>query len=125
MKTTPKVIGIGGIFFKSDNPTALYTWYRDVLGIASEAWGMQFSLSQNESKDAYAIWSIFDKDTKYLEPSTKDFMINFVVSSVADFELLFKEKNIAVLGKEESEFGKFIWILDPDGNKLELWEPAE
>jgi len=125
MKTSPKVLGIGGIFFKSDNPTALYAWYREVLGIASESWGMQFSLSQNKSKDASTTWSIFEKDTKYLEPSTKDFMVNFVVSSVADFELLLKEKNIAVLGKEESEFGKFIWILDPDGNKIELWEPAQ
>jgi len=124
MNTSPKVVGIGGIFLKSENPTALYNWYREVLGIESESWGAQFSLSQNKTKDAYTAWCVFDKDTKYLDPSTSPFMINYVVNSVDDFEQLLNDKGINILGREDSEFGKFMWLLDLDGNKIELWEPA-
>jgi hypothetical protein len=85
MSTPPKVIGIGGIFFTSENPIALYKWYREVLGIESEAWGTQFNLNQNSSKDAYAVWSIMDQKGDYFKPSAKQFMINFVVNSVAGF----------------------------------------
>ncbi len=99
MSTSPKVLGMGGIFFTSENPTAFYKWYREVLGIESEAWDTQFSLSQNTSKDAYAVGSIMDKKVNYFDPSTKQFMINFVVNSIIDFELKLKEKGVEIVVK--------------------------
>ena len=125
-----KVIGIGGIFFKSKNPTELAAWYKKHLDlpIDDNYGGYTFNWKNNEKRPSkgYTIWSPFTKDTDYIKPSAKDFMFNFIVD---DLKALIKElrsKEIEILGEiEDTEFGLFGWIMDPEGNKVELWEPAE
>lgn len=120
-----KIVGIGGIFFKSEDNQKLNNWYRKNLGIESESWGAVFPWKRVENdEETYTAWSTFKKETTYLEPSQKDFMINYQVHDLDELlEDLSKEGIEVVKEKEESEFGKFAWIMDPEGNKIELWEP--
>jgi predicted enzyme related to lactoylglutathione lyase len=121
-----KVTGIGGIFFKCDDPDKQKDWYNKHLGIQSESWGTQFFWRKDEKPEekGYTVWSPFKKETPYFNPSEKSFMINYRVENL--FALLdeLKKQGIEPVGKpEESDFGKFAWIMDPEGNKIELWEP--
>ncbi|MBN1633586.1 MAG: VOC family protein [Ignavibacteria bacterium] len=123
-----KVKGIGGIFFRTKNPGRTRKWYRDNLGIESENYGycFQWREKDNMDKEQYTVWTPFPNSTKYFSPSRREFMINFIVDNL--FETLYelKEKGVEVLPEiEQSEFGKFGWIIDPDGVKIELWEPLE
>lgn len=123
-----KVKGIGGIFFKAKNPVKTRQWYRENLGIESESYGYCFQWKENEStdKEHYTVWTPFPHNTKYFTPSRREFMVNFIVDNL--FETLdeLKKKGVEVLPEiEQSEFGKFGWIIDPDGVKIELWEPPE
>lgn len=119
-----KIIGLGGIFFQSSNPEKLHAWYKDVLGLHSESWGAIFPFQENEP--GYQVWSVFPKDAKYYAPSTSPFMVNLRVDDLDAFLEEIKKKNVTLVGDPDSgEFGKFAWILDPDGNKLELWEPPK
>lgn len=123
-----KVIGIGGIFFKSADPKALSEWYRQHLGIANKGWGAQFFIEQQqqEVKDAYLLWTPFKADTKYFEPSQQPFMINFMVDNLQALLTQLRADGVEVMEKtEEGEFGKFGWCMDPEGNKIELWEPPK
>lgn len=122
-----RVIGIGGIFFKSKDPKVLGQWYEQHLGIKNEGWGAQFMVDNlKEVKDAYQLWSPFKADTTYFEPSTQPFMINFIVDDLTGLIAKLKEEGVTVMDKtDESEFGKFGWCLDPEGNKIELWEPPK
>ncbi len=123
-----KVIGIGGIFFKSADPKALSDWYSKHLGIANEGWGAQFFIEQQqkEVKDAYQLWTPFKADTKYFEPSQQSFMINFMVDNLQALLAQLRADGVEVMEKtEEGEFGKFGWCMDPEGNKIELWEPPK
>lgn len=121
-----RVIGLGGIFIKSKDPVALREWYHTHLGIASEEWGAVFSFTQDEAdgKLGNNIWAPFKEDTKYFLPSAKDFMINFRVRNCEKLVDVLRGEGVEIIGElEKSEFGIFAWVLDPDGNKVELWEP--
>lgn len=120
-----RVIGIGGIFFKSKDPKALGEWYQKHLGIVNEGWGAQFKVKDlEEVKDAYQLFSPFKADTTYFEPGNQTFMVNFIVDDLMALITKLKEEGVNVMDKtDESEYGKFGWCMDPEGNKIELWEP--
>ncbi|MCB9252205.1 MAG: VOC family protein [Flavobacteriales bacterium] len=121
-----KVIGLGGVFYKVKDPEATRNWYAKHLGIKSESWGTVFQWKDafGGSHDGYSVWSQFKKDSTYFNPSDSSFMINFIVDDL--FALLdeLKISGIECIGEPTNdEFGKFGWIMDPDGIKIELWEP--
>lgn len=122
-----RVTGIGGVFFKSRDPKALGDWYRRHLGIPVEEWGgAAFSWRDPENPEAggTTVWSPFSADTGYFAPSTASFMINYRVEDLHALLAVLREEGVPVDDKiEESEYGKFGWVTDPDGNKIELWEP--
>ena len=123
-----KVTGLGGIFFKSNNPQKTREWYKTHLGIESESWGAQFNWRDKDNPEiiGYSVWSPFKNDTTYFEPSVKEFMINYRVDNLVDLLAELKKEGINQIGEMvEDEFGKFAWIMDPDDNKLELWEPPK
>lgn len=122
-----RVIGIGGIFFKSKDPKALGEWYQKHLGIVNEGWGAQFWVKElNDVKDAYQLFSPFKADTTYFAPSAQSFMVNFIVDDLAALLAQLKTEGVDVMeANEESEYGKFGWCMDPEGNKVELWEPPK
>lgn len=119
------VIGIGGVFFKAEDPEGLCKWYETCLGmkVASDFTGGTFPISQMPEK-GYSIWSAFPSNTKYLDGSTKGFMMNLVVDDVAAvLERVKKNGGNVAGGPEETEYGDFGWVIDPEGNKVELWKP--
>jgi predicted enzyme related to lactoylglutathione lyase len=121
-----RVIGIGGVFFKSANRKDLMEWYRKHLGIAMEDWGaiFQWDTPENPAGNKYTAFSIFDDKGEYMKPSKVDFMINFQVENLDELLITLTKEGVQVMPeREESEFGKFGWILDPEGRKIELWEP--
>jgi catechol 2,3-dioxygenase-like lactoylglutathione lyase family enzyme len=118
-----RITGIGGVFFHSPDPKALAAWYQDKLGIKVEAWGGSILRPEGEGP-AYQVWSPFDKATGHFEPSKREFMINFAVDDLDAFADELAAKGVEVKGRQEMEgMGKFAWILDPDGTKIELWQP--
>ncbi len=123
-----KVTGIGGIFFKCKDPEKVREWYAQNLGLNTNPYGAVFEWHQgaDPSKKGHTQWSPFNENTKYFEPSEKEFMINY---RVADLEALVKElenSGVTVLDKIETyDYGKFVHILDVEGNKIELWEPND
>ena len=128
-KDEPKVIGVGGIFFKSDNPEETKKWYQENLGLPIDEWGTMFKSRDIDNPDQvnYLQWSPFDKKTDYFDPSKKEFMINYRVQNIEEFVKILKGKQITVLDEitEYDGIGKFVHILDPEGNKIELWEPPK
>lgn len=119
-----RVTGIGGIFFKARDPQALGEWYRQHLGLDVADWGGVAFRWADDSATGTTIWSPFKDDTGYFAPSTAPFMVNFRVADLHALLAALRAEGCAVLDKvEESEYGKFGWVLDPEGNKLELWEP--
>jgi len=121
-----RVIGLGGIFFKSKDPAALREWYRTHLGIAAEEWDTQFFPKQLEEAnlDAYQVWSPFKESTTYFAPSEQSFMLNFIVEDLFALLTELRQEGVHLFEKtEDTEFGKFGWIFDPDGTKIELWQP--
>jgi len=119
-----RITGVGGIFVRSKNPKALAAWYRDVLGIQMEAWGGATLRYDAPGHPAAVVWSGFKQDTTYMAPSTREFMINFGVDDLDAFIVRLKAKGVAILKRDDSDpSGRFAWILDPDGTKIELWEP--
>lgn len=126
--TTPKVTGIGGIFFFSDNPKETREWYAKNLGLDVNDWGSTFeSRDINKSDVINSLqWSPFKKGNEYFSPSKKDFMINYRVQNIEGLVNQLKKNGVTVLDSiEGSEYGKFVHIMDAEGNKIELWEPAE
>ena len=123
-----RVMGIGGIFFKAADKANLAAWYRDNLGVAVEAWGgAVFRWKENNPKDdAHTVWSPFADDTDYFAPSTKGFMVNFRVADLRAMLDQLRANGCEVDEKvEESDYGMFGWVMDPEGNRIELWEPPE
>ena len=120
-----RVTGIGGIFFKAKNPAALGAWYRDHLGLDVTDWnGVVFGWGGDGSPPGMTLWSPFAADTTYMAPSTASFMINFRVADLDGLLAALRIEGCDVIDKTEtSEQGKFGWVLDPEGNKVELWEP--
>jgi len=125
---TPKVTGIGGIFFFSDDPKETRDWYAKNLGLDTTEWGATFESRHinNPDKINSMQWSPFKTGSSYFSPSKKEFMINYRVQNIEGLVKNLKENNVTVLDEiENSDYGKFVHILDADGNKIELWEPSE
>ena len=123
-----KVTGIGGIFFKCKNPEEMRKWYSDNLGLKTNEYGslFEFRLADEPEKKAYLQWSPFKDSTKYFEPSAKEFMINYRVQNIEKLVAGLKRAGVVVLDTIETyEYGKFVHIMDPEGNKIELWEPID
>ena len=121
-----KVTGIGGVFFKCKDPNQMKEWYNTHLGLDAGPYGASFEWMESEdpTKKGLTQWNLFTDTTKYFEPSTKDFMINYRVENLEVLvEQLIKE-GVTVIDKIETyPYGKFVHIMDPEGNKIQLWEP--
>ena len=126
--TTPKVTGIGGIFFKSQNPQLAREWYRKHLGLAIDEYGSAFEFrNANRAEEInYLRWSPFEEGTDYFDPSKKDFMINYRVQNIEGLVRQLKENGVNPVDEiTEFEYGKFVHLMDLEGNKIELWEPID
>jgi predicted enzyme related to lactoylglutathione lyase len=125
-----RVTGLGGVFFKAEEPKKLREWYGKHLGLDVTDWGAMFKWidpnNPQAKEPAQTIWSPFEKDTKYFEPSDKSFMFNYRVENLVELLETLRKEGVTVMDKiEELPYGKFGWIMDPEGNKIELWEPIE
>ena len=125
--TTPKVIGIGGIFFYTDNPDKTKEWYTKNLGLEINDWGSSSfdSRNINNPDEINSLqWNPFKKGDEYFAPSKKEFMINYIVQNIEGLIAKLKENGVIILDEIVTyDFGKFIHIMDAEGNKIELWEP--
>ncbi len=123
-----RVTGIGGIFFKTKDPQQTSAWYQRHLGIESEAWGATFKwrAHDNPTREGTTAWAPMGVDTSHFAPSASTFMVNYRVENLEALLVELAAEGIEQVGEMQShEYGKFAWILDPDGNKLELWEPID
>lgn len=121
-----RVTGIGGIFFRSENPKELVAWYGKHLGLNTDDYGSTFTWKDNNGLDCSTQWSPFAADTPYFAPSEKQFMQNFRVDNLEKILLQLKQEGVTVVGEIESyDYGKFGWILDIEGKKIELWDPID
>ena len=122
-----RVTGIGGIFFKSKDPKSLGAWYKEHLGVGVEEWGgatFRWASPDNPTGAGTTIWSPFKDETEYFAPSKASFMVNFRVADLHALLSQLRAEGCDVQDKvDESEYGKFGWVIDPEGNKIELWEP--
>jgi predicted enzyme related to lactoylglutathione lyase len=122
-----RVRGIGGIFFKSVNPEALQNWYEKHLGIAAkpnEGAAFPWRRADEPSKEEITVWSVFPASTKYFDPGTSPFMINYIVDNLDATLAELRAAGVQVDERvERYDYGNFGWITDPDGNRIELWEP--
>ena len=118
------VTGVGGVFVKSKDPKALAQWYREVLGLDVKAWGgaaLPFDAPGHPPKVS---WTAFPDSGDYMSPSTREFMINFAVDDMDAIIARLIAKGVPILKRDDSDaFGRFAWIQDPDGTKIELWQP--
>lgn len=123
-----KVTGIGGIFFKCNDPDKMKEWYKTHLGLDTNEYGATFEWKEasDSTKNGSTQWSPFPETTKYFEPSAKDFMVNY---RVADLEALveeLKKEGVTIVDEIETyDYGKFVHIIDMEGNKIQLWEPYD
>jgi predicted enzyme related to lactoylglutathione lyase len=125
---TKKVTGIGGIFFKSKDPKALREWYEKNLGLNTNQYGAVFEFYRggDSTQKGFLQWSPFKETTTYFGPSTKEFMINYRVANMDCLVAEFKKNGVQILDSiEVYEYGKFLHIMDLEGNKIELWEPND
>lgn len=118
------VTGLGGVFVRSKDPKALAAWYRDVLGVKIEAWGGAALSYDAPGHPPVVVWNALPQTSKYMAPSTRDFMLDFAVDDLDAIIARLKQKGVAVLKRDNSDpDGSFAWIQDPDGTKIELWQP--
>jgi predicted enzyme related to lactoylglutathione lyase len=123
-----RVTGLGGVFFKTRDPEAIKQWYNKHLHIDSGEYGAMFKWrsADNPDQEGVTVWSPFPADTDYYEPSKKDFMFNYRVDNLEELLEVLKEEGVEIVGEMETySYGKFGWIMDPEGNKIELWEPLD
>ncbi|HEX8514631.1 MAG TPA: VOC family protein [Bacteroidia bacterium] len=123
-----KVTGIGGIFFKCKDPKQIKEWYQLHLGLKMDAYGTSFEWREgtDSSKYGFTQWGAFNEKTKYFLPSTKEFMINYRVTDLKRLAEMLKAEGVTITDTIETvEYGKFLHIMDPEGNKIELWEPVD
>ncbi|HSU12590.1 VOC family protein [Longimicrobium sp.] len=124
-----KVTGIGGIFFKSADPKALGEWYARHLGIDVQPWGgaaFRWGAGSDDAPSGTTAWSLFSADTKHFAPSTAPFMLNYRVRDLDAMLAQLRAAGVAVDEKvDDSEYGRFGWVMDPEGNRIELWQPPE
>ena len=120
-----RILGIGGIFFKSANSQNLRDWYRDYLGMKNSEHGNMFHWrSKDTSAEHLTVWSIFPDTTTYFDPGKAPFMINYIVDDLDALLAKMKSSGMTTEPKrEDSDYGRFAWVFDPEGNKIELWEP--
>ncbi len=125
-----RVTGIGGIFFKCKDPKKTKAWYGKHLGLPVDDYGCTFKWRELDAPDtappAQTVWSPFKEDSNYFAPSEKPYMFNYRVDNLVELLKVLKEEGVEIVGEmQEFSYGKFGWILDPDGNKIELWEPKD
>ena len=121
-----RVTGLGGFFFKTEDPKKTKDWYKNHLGLNTDDYGCTFWWKDDKGNKCSTQWSPFKNDTTYFEPSKKEFMMNFRVENLKELLEVLKSEGVTVVGEmEEYDYGKFGWILDPEGNKIELWEPID
>ena len=121
-----RVTGLGGVFLKVRDPKAMYAWYERHLGIKGGEYGGEFRWRDHDSpeKEGLTVWSFFPPDTKYFEPSTAPVMLNYRVDDLDALLEALRAEGVTIAPKREDyEYGRFAWIMDPEGNKIELWEP--
>jgi predicted enzyme related to lactoylglutathione lyase len=118
-----RITGLGGVFFRSKDPKALAVWYRDVLGLTLEPWGGATLRYDAPGHPPVVVWSPFPESTKYMAPSTREFMIDFAVDDLDAILHKLEAKGVAVIKRQSDPTGSFAWIVDPDGTKIELWQP--
>ena len=126
--TTPKVTGIGGIFFCSGDPEKSKEWYANNLGLEVNEWGSSFEFRNANRPDEinYLQWSPFKKGSEYFAPSEKEFMINYRVQNIEGLVRKLRENGVTIVDTIETyDYGKFVHIMDAEGNKIELWEPVD
>jgi predicted enzyme related to lactoylglutathione lyase len=123
-----KVTGIGGVFFKCSNPKGMNEWYAKNLGVPAGSYGATFEwrLDEDPTKKGSTTWSTFPADTKYFNPSEKPFMINYRVDNLVALVEELKKDNVTIVDEiADYDYGKFVHVLDPEGNIIELWEPKD
>ncbi len=124
-----KVTGLGGVFFKCDDPKGMNEWYAKNLGLATSDWGAKFEWRHldDPSKKGTTAWSTFPQDAKSFNPSSKPFMINYRVENIVGLVDELKKENVTIVDEivDYGDYGKFVHILDPEGNIIELWEPID
>ncbi|TSA28963.1 MAG: VOC family protein [Bacteroidetes bacterium] len=126
--TTPMVTGIGGIFFRSKDPQKAREWYGRNLGLVINDYGSSFEFrNANRPEEInYLQWSPFAEETEYFNPSEKEFMINYRVQNMEGLVKKLRKNGVTIVDEiEEYDYGKFVHIMDPEGNKIELWEPVD
>jgi len=126
--TLKRVTSIGGIFFKCKDPGKMREWYKTHLGLNTNKYGTVFEWRQatDSTKKGFSQWSPFGEKTKYFEPSTKEFMINYRVDNLEALVVELRKEGVTITDTIESvEYGKFVHIMDIEGNKIELWEPND
>jgi predicted enzyme related to lactoylglutathione lyase len=122
-QTTGRITGVGGIFVESKDPKKLAAWYRDVLGISIETWGGAALRYDAPNHPPVLVWNALPQGSSYVAPSTRDFMIDFAVDDLDAFVARLQRKGVSILKRDDSDpDGRFAWILDPDGTKIELWQ---
>jgi predicted enzyme related to lactoylglutathione lyase len=121
-----RALGVGGVFFKSENPKKLASWYQQWLKFEFEMPNAALFRPDTMPKNGLTVWSAFGADTKYMEPSSQEYMINLVVDDLDGALAQVKEGGAEIVDDiQEEEYGRFAWFLDPEGNKVELWQPPE
>lgn len=123
-----RVTGIGGVFFKCKDPEKVRGWYSKHLGLKTDKYGalFEFRSTDDPGRKEYLQWSPFSDDTKYFEPSAKEFMVNYRVENLAALLDELKKEGVQIVGEMQTfEYGKFAHIVDCEGNKIELWEPVD
>lgn len=123
-----RVTGLGGVFFKCKDPQKTRDWYQAHLGIETDAYGGMFEWRQKENpkETGTTSWSPFPEDTAYFDPGQQDFMFNYRVEDLEALLTVLEAEGVKIVGKMEAfDYGKFAWIIDLDGNKVELWEPVD
>jgi len=121
-----RVTGIGGVFFKTKDPNAVKEWYSKHLGLNTDQWGCTFWWLDENGNKCSTQWSPFKEDTEHFKPSGKDFMMNYRVEDLEELLETLKEEGVEVMDEiQKVEEGKFGWIMDLEGNKIELWEPND
>lgn len=122
-----RVTGIGGIFIKAKDPDALRAWYRKHLGLDIQDWGgvaLQWQTPERPTPHGATVWSVFPSTSNYFAPSNAPFMVNYRVDDLRALLHTLRDEGCDVDTKtEETEYGKFGWVMDPEGNRVELWEP--
>ncbi len=118
-----RVTGLGGVFYKVADPARTQAWYKEVLGVGGD-YGAMFPFKRDGGGEGYSIVTPFQQGTDYFSPSASSFMINFRVDDLDALSAELEARGIEILGRQEEEYGKFAWILDCDGIKVELWEQS-